>query len=379
MKDTRGIARIFREASIVGAGFLVGRTTVITCAHVIDEALNNSAFPDEKPKGELRLDFPLLQDKKIYMAFVADWWPREPDGSGDIAVLTLHEPIQGVENVCFLDEKPVWGREVLVFGYPEGPGYQDGQWIKGLELGRNGLNLMQIEAESNSFLQRGFSGAPVWDAEAGGIVGMVVVADTKQRVGFAIPVETLLKTFPNLPTQPSPAQKPIPFFVPYPHQPQILGREPEIKDLHRQLTTSPTKTVTLFGMGGIGKTTLALQYAHQFKRLYSDGVYWFNAATPLLHEFADLARKLEKATSATEETDAARLAWLHLKNLPNALLIFDDIEEPAQLKDPFAPGLTALDLPGWRLLTSRKKSIFPTVEVHILDEDAARQLLSQSA
>lgn len=374
--DERGIARIFSQNStVVGAGFLVGETTIVTCAHVVVDALGLRKDFMGRPKGALQLDFPLRKDEKIYQAHIADWWPREANGAGDMAVLTLLEAVTGVENFFFQDEEPAWGREVRVFGFPVGAGYQEGIWIKGREMGRNGLNQMQIEAESNMAVRPGFSGSPVWDAHQGGIVGLMVVADANQKVSFAIPVETLAKVIPTLTPRTSTAVFPDHFLVPYPRQLQFIGREEELKALHEKLSQANGKIVALTGMGGIGKTALAVQYAHRFRRVYPGGVYWFNAAGSLIHPFAELACKLDKADSTTDELDAARQAWVYLKNQRDALLIFDDMADPKLLKEPFAQGLCAQDLPCWVLVTSRKKSTYPTFDVDILAETSALQLL----
>ena len=44
----------------------------------------------------------------------------------------------------------------------------------------------------------------------------------------------------------------------------------------------------LYGMGGVGKTQLALKYSHAFRHAY-DGVWWFRAEDPALVEIDALA------------------------------------------------------------------------------------------
>lgn len=58
------------------------------------------------------------------------------------------------------------------------------------------------------------------------------------------------------------------------HQTGFFGREREAKQLSEALSDDNTRVVTLVGMGGVGKTRLALQVAQQLTSEYGDGV-WF--------------------------------------------------------------------------------------------------------
>jgi hypothetical protein len=64
------------------------------------------------------------------------------------------------------------------------------------------------------------------------------------------------------------------------------------------------------GMGGVGETSLAIEYAHRFRGLYA-GVCWCPAETRtgLLSALAGLAVTLGATT--TEETDAEKAAPRH--------------------------------------------------------------------
>lgn len=71
---------------VVGAGFLVGRRQVLTCAHVIAQALGlpGDAPEAEKPgfseKTRLLLDFPLVAPEQQPVARVVRWQPALPSG-----------------------------------------------------------------------------------------------------------------------------------------------------------------------------------------------------------------------------------------------------------------------------------------------------------
>ena len=66
------------------------------------------------------------------------------------------------------------------------------------------------------------------------------------------------------------------------------------------------RPTVLVGLGGIGKTQLAVESAHAHRNDYPSGVFWLNAINPLLIEFSDLAEKLEMADRETPRDKAAR-------------------------------------------------------------------------
>ena len=59
---------------------------------------------------------------------------------------------------------------------------------------------------------------------------------------------------------------------------RFIGREAALADLARLLPQS--RLLTLTGIGGCGKTRLALQFARSSTRRFADGV-WFVDLTPL--------------------------------------------------------------------------------------------------
>jgi len=72
--------------------------------------------------------------------------------------------------------------------------------------------------------------------------------------------------------------------MPYGSNPLFVGRERELRELARSLTPGSGGAAGLHaavtGMGGVGKTLLAIEYAHRYGRLYSGGVYWLNLEKP---------------------------------------------------------------------------------------------------
>src|SRR5687767_9619521 len=86
-----------------------------------------------------------------------------------------------------------------------------------------------------------------------------------------------------------------PFLVYFPRHPHFVGRDEDLERLHQALQDGRQVGVNqagLTGMGGIGKTQLAVEYVYRYREHYPDGIYWLNAARPLHQEFAQLAERL---------------------------------------------------------------------------------------
>ncbi|GAA0250834.1 hypothetical protein GCM10010492_58850 [Saccharothrix mutabilis subsp. mutabilis] len=168
------LIRVRAARGVVGAGFLVAPSLAVTCAHVIADG------PDEP----VVVDFPLL-DRAPVTARVEAWRPVAEDGRGDVAVLRLRAP-DGAVPVPLAPAENVWGHRVRVCGFPAG--FDDGRWVAGVLRGRQGTGWVQVEVDGP--VRAGFSGAPVWDEDSGGVVGMLV-ARAGDHTAFLVPATDL--------------------------------------------------------------------------------------------------------------------------------------------------------------------------------------------
>ncbi|MFE2725363.1 FxSxx-COOH system tetratricopeptide repeat protein [Kitasatospora sp. NPDC059327] len=150
-----------------------------------------------------------------------------------------------------------------------------------------------------------------------------------------------------------PGSVPEHFKVP-PRHPSFTGRRDVLEHLHSRLGTGvaavlPTSQ-TLYGLGGIGKTQLALEYAHRYRAEY-DLVWWIDAeqTESVVLALAGLARRLglPVGDSVAEAAEAAREALGHGRPTSRWLLVFDNADEPADIRPYFPDG------PGRILVTSR--------------------------
>ena len=122
----------------------------------------------------------------------------------------------------------------------------------------------------------------------------------------------------------------------------FTGRADALDRLDAILTRDKPAAVTqvsraaVQGMGGVGKTSLAVEYAHRFRNLY-DGVWWCPAETrtDLMTSLAALAVEFEAASS--EEADIEKAAKAALRRLAEQreiwLLVYDNVTAPEEIAD----------------------------------------------
>ncbi|MFE6867201.1 NB-ARC domain-containing protein [Kitasatospora sp. NPDC057692] len=142
-----------------------------------------------------------------------------------------------------------------------------------------------------------------------------------------------------------------------------------------------TQATTLHGLGGVGKTALALHYAYAHLPEY-DLVWWITAESPeqIAEAFADLAVHLNRDRALAESPNRQvewALAWLRAHE--RWLLVFDNVEDPVHL----TPFLGRLLGRGHQLVTSRRadgwhEGIDP-IRVDVLDAPLAARLLHRAA
>jgi hypothetical protein len=154
-----------------------------------------------------------------------------------------------------------------------------------------------------------------------------------------------------------------------------VAREDELRDIHEALRGDGyRRTVVLHGLGGIGKTQLAIAYAKRHKDNCS-AIFWLNIKDEdsLKQSFANVAKQiLREYPSARwlssvnmknldEVIDAVK-AWQGLPYNTRWLMIYDNYDNPrlASNKDPAAVDITKY-LPeayqGSVLITTRSSQV----------------------
>lgn len=160
-----------------------------------------------------------------------------------------------------------------------------------------------------------------------------------------------------------------------PRNPGFTGREALLAGTRRALAYGDRAVVqALHGMGGVGKTQLAVEYAHRFADNY-DLVWWIAAEqTELIAEqFAALADALGCQEPSGGPAGLRRAVSAGLRARDSWLVIFDNAEDVERLAG-WLPGGG-----GHVLITSRTRGwaeIAVTVEVDVLPRAESVELLT---
>ena len=183
----------YANGNVAGAGLLVAERYVLTCAHVVAAALNVPENIQSRPEQLVQIDFPLLAPGYKVNAAVVFWLPVSKTASSeDMALLKLEAaPPANAKSVEMAPASDAWGHSLRVFGFPKG--YADGAWATAILRGKTGKRWIQLDAKIGQArpLEKGFSGAPIWDEQLQAVVGITVAAekvkdkDKQQSVAFS--------------------------------------------------------------------------------------------------------------------------------------------------------------------------------------------------
>ena len=242
-----------------GAGFLVGDRHVVTCAHVVDDALNRDRGTQDRPAKTIRLDLPFHAREPVEGTVVA-WFPYRDDDTliddpvADIAVLALNAPSSGGVAPERARKTADLGEQGFVtFGFPDG--FDKGTEASGVLLSADAGQWLQVrDTQSHGhFIKAGFSGAPVFLKQTLELIGMVgaVDRDTSRRLGFVIPMEVLERAWPLL-------ARPYKGLSAFTEDDAALffGREAVTEEIRRKVDRKPF--VTVVGPSGSGKSSVVM-------------------------------------------------------------------------------------------------------------------------
>ncbi|WP_240926195.1 trypsin-like peptidase domain-containing protein [Streptomyces sp. JB150] len=247
----------------VGTGFLAADDLVLTCAHVVSDALGLPRGESVAAGAEIRLDFPLTGAQAgppVRTARVERWIPIRPDRTGDVAVLRLAAPVPGTRPLPMAEPAGVWQHEVGAVGFTGGE--PDTTWFRGRLGGPTGEGWIQLSRADGqaAHIRGGFSGSPVWDGELGAVVGLVVAAQREREAqqSYVLHTRTLLRELPELAPVIRPAS-PFRGLATFRESDAdvFFGRDADIEDVLTALR-GQRRTVVLYGPSGSGKSSLAL-------------------------------------------------------------------------------------------------------------------------
>ena len=169
----------------LGAAFLVTGTRLLTCAHTVHGL-------DE----DVRVGFPgLLEDLPARVVHRGGW--ARPGDGGDVAVLELREPVPFTPaRLADPDDPRVTGRTFGVCGFPRRR--DDNERHAAVTTSPHRAmrqEWWELKTGPGDWLEEGYSGSAVYDAETGEVIGMVTNAELRTGdradLGWMLPLASI--------------------------------------------------------------------------------------------------------------------------------------------------------------------------------------------
>lgn len=151
----------------------------------------------------------------------------------------------------------------------------------------------------------------------------------------------------------------------------FVGRESELDEMKDLLKpgdkSQEQRRLVLGGMGGIGKTQLAIAYANRHRSNY-ESVFWLNATSEAalrdsFRSMAELIFDVQTPEAVEGEQSLIRIrGWLSDKKNTQWMLIFDNYDDPSRFKiENYYP----LASHGAIVITTRRPDLVAGMKVQI--------------
>src|ERR1019366_6367491 len=171
------------------------------------------------------------------------------------------------------------------------------------------------------------------------------------------------------------------WLVPYQRNRFFTGRETFFETMRNRLVRSTVRphALAINGLGGIGKTQLAVEYAYRYRSAYT-AVLWLRADSQesLIDSYVHLANELDLPEKGAQDRNTTlRVVQRWLKENPQCLIVLDNVEDPAAIYE-FLVQMGESHI----ILTTRAQAIgvaAQTLELGEMDSEESMLLLLRRA
>ncbi|MDM8553668.1 tetratricopeptide repeat protein, partial [Desulfococcaceae bacterium HSG7] len=158
----------------------------------------------------------------------------------------------------------------------------------------------------------------------------------------------------------------------------FINKVNDIWEVHNILSKRQTAIAegvgVVTGMGGIGKTQLAIEYAHRFAMCYPGGIFWTDAERGILTLIAQVTEGSPdiQIDPALDEKQQLGQLWRALNLSDAVLIVFDNFPENETFRDRLPPSGSV-----HTLVTTRRRDLdYSRIALKIMTADEGVRLLN---